>query len=331
MSAPTLRARVRRWPLREPFAISRHVFTDNLVLQVDLSADGLTGRGECEPHEYDEGVTQAAARAVEALPADCWRALDPEAMNARVPRSAWRNALDCALWDLRARREGRRVWELLRLDIDPSASFPILETLGLDTPERMADAAARARAAPGLKIKLGAGDGRDGERLEAIRAAAPGTLLTIDANEGWSVNELARVLPLAERLDVAFIEQPLPRAQQAALATMPRRVRFCADESCLDRASLQSLAGLYDLINIKLDKTGGLTEALALAAEARRLGLGYMVGCNAGSSLAQAPALLLAPGAEVVDLGVRCLAQDHVPALDDSGWRIRLPERALWG
>jgi L-alanine-DL-glutamate epimerase-like enolase superfamily enzyme len=326
-----LQVQVRRWPLREPFAIARHVFTDNLVLEVAVSAEGYRGRGECEPHEFDERVTQAAAEGLLALDRGHWSHLDPLRMNASLPCVAWRNALDCALWDLRAKREGRRIWEILGLDIGSDDAWPILETLGLDTPERMADAALRARAAPGLKIKLGCSDGRDGERLEAVRAAFPHGLLTIDANEGWSPDVLARLMPLAERLDVAFIEQPLPRAQEAALAGMPRRVRLCADESCLDRASLARLVGLYDMINIKLDKTGGLTEALALASEASRIGIGYMVGCNAGSSLAQAPAVLLAPRAVVVDLGVRCLAADHDPPLDDRNWQIRLPPRALWG
>lgn len=331
MAEPELRANVRRWPLREPFAISRHVFTDNLVLEASVSVDGITGRGECEPHEFDERVTQAAAAELLALDHSLWAHLDPSRMNAQVPRSAVRNALDCALWDLRAKREGRRVWEILGLDIDADESLPILETLGIDTPERMGAAAARCRAAPGFKIKLGSRDGLDTERLEAVRAAAPGHLLTIDANEGWTPADLTRILPLAARLDVAFIEQPLPARAEQALAHMHLSVPICADESCLDRASLPAIAGLYQMINVKLDKTGGLTEALALIADAHRRGLAYMVGCNAGSSLAQAPAVLLAPGAVVVDLGVRCLAADHTPALDDSDWHIRLPPRALWG
>lgn len=331
MSHPVLDVKVRRWPLREPFAISRHVFTDNLVLEAAVTVDGLTGRGECEPHEHDEAVTRSAAGELRDLERSAWDHLDPVQMNALMPRSAWRNALDCALWDLRAKREGRRIWDVLELDIDPGASFPLFETLGIDTPERMAVAAAKYRSAPGLKLKLGSTDGRDAERLEAVRSAAPGTVLTIDANEGWSLAQLTSLMPLAARLDVAFIEQPVPSGVQAALASLPRLVPLCADESCLDRASLPTLVGLYEMINVKLDKTGGLTEALAVVREARRLGLRYMVGCNAGSSLAQAPAVLLAPGAEVVDLGVRSLAADHVPPLDDSGGRIRLPPQALWG
>jgi L-alanine-DL-glutamate epimerase-like enolase superfamily enzyme len=331
VSQPVLDVRVRRWPLREPFAISRHVFTDNLVLEAGVVVDGFTGRGECEPHEHDERVTQAVASELRRLDRSAWDHLDPVRMNAVVPRSALRNALDCALWDLHAKREDRRIWDILGLDIDPGRSFPLFETLGIDTPERMAEAAVRHRSAPGLKLKLGSADGRDAERLEAVRSAAPGTVLTIDANEGWSPAQLASLMPLAARLDVAFIEQPVPSGVEAALASVPRLVPLCADESCLDRASLPALVGLYQMINVKLDKTGGLTEALAVVREARRLGLRYMVGCNAGSSLAQAPAVLLAPGAEVVDLGVRSLAADRVPPLDDSGSRIRLPPRALWG
>jgi|FrelakmetLWP11LW_1041352.scaffolds.fasta_scaffold07328_2 L-alanine-DL-glutamate epimerase-like enolase superfamily enzyme len=328
---PVLRTEVRRWQLRQPFAISRHVFQDNLVLQVDIDCGGQVGRGECEPHEFDEAVTRAAARELQAQDHSTWAHLDPLRMSAMVPRCAWRNALDCALWDLRAKRLGRRVWEILGLDLDPGASFPIFQTLSLDTPERMSAAATASRAAPGLKIKLGGADGRDAERLEAIRGAAPGMPLCIDANEGWSPVELDRMLPLAARLDVAFIEQPVPRAVESALAGLPRLVPLCADESCLGLASLPALRGLYQMVNIKLDKTGGLTEALALVEEACRLGMQYMVGCNAGSSLAQAPAVLLAPGAMVVDLGVSSLAADHVPPLDDSDYRIRLPPRELWG
>lgn len=331
MGSPSLEARIRRWPLKQPFAISRHVFVDNLVLQIEVGFDGLIGRGECEPHEHDESVTRAAACELLALAPSAWTHLDPTRMNAAVCRSAWRNALDCALWDLRAKREGRRVWEILDLNLEPDANFPLLETIGLETPERMAQVAASARGAAGLKLKLGSPDGRDAERLEAVRASSPDALLTIDANEGWSPDEFAKFLPLAARLDVALIEQPLPTAVQGILAEMPHLVPLCADEGCLDRASLPSLLGCYDMINIKLDKTGGLTEALALADKARKMGMRYMIGCNGGSSLAQAPAVLLAQGAIAVDLGVGVLAADHEWPLDDSDHRIRLPARELWG
>ena len=311
--------------------ISRRVFTENIALEIELQMDDACGRGESEPHEHDIRVTEAASDAAAALEPQVWDHLDPERLNAVMPRSALRTALDCALWDLCAKRAGRRVWELLGLDLDPSSSVSVYETLSLDTPERMAAAAVAVRDAPGLKLKLGHADGRDEERLEAVRAAAPGMMLTIDANEGWSPAALRRILPLAARLDVAFIEQPLPAGADEALAGLPRLVPFCADESCLDRSSLQAVVGRYQSINVKLDKTGGLTEALHLIAAARRAGLRHMVGCNGGSSLAQAPALLLTPGAMMVDLGVHGLAEDQPSPLGWSGHRLSLPRPELWG
>lgn len=328
---PTIKARVRRWPLREPFAISRRVFTENIALEIELAMGDARGRGESEPHEHDIHVTEAARDAAAALDPQVWSHLDPDRLNVVLPRSALRTALDCALWDLRAKRAGCRVWDLLRLDLDPSLSVPVYETLSLDTPERMAAAAVAARDAPGLKLKLGHADGRDAERLEAVRAAVPGALLTIDANEGWSPQFLLSLLPFAARCDVAFIEQPVPASADAMLAEMPRLVPFCADESCLDRSSLPALIGRYQSINVKLDKTGGLTEALHLIAAANRSGLAHMVGCNGGSSLAQAPALLLTPGAMMVDLGVHGLAEDQASPLRWSHHRLSLPTPELWG
>ncbi|MCZ8116211.1 dipeptide epimerase [Silanimonas sp.] len=330
---PALHASIRRWPLREPFVISRRVFTENIALEVVLTADGVSGRGESEPHEHDTAVAEAAREAASALDPEVWSHLDPERLNAVLPRSPVRTAVDCALWDLLAKRAGRRAWELLGIDLAPDLRVPVFETLSLDTPDRMAAAAAAAAAhrAPGLKLKLGHGDGRDAERLEAVHAAAPGAVLTIDANEGWSPDGLRRILPLAARLGVVFIEQPLPAGADEALTEMPRLVPFCADESCLDRSSLPRLLGRYQLINIKLDKTGGLTEALHLIAAAKRSGLGHMVGCNGGSSLAQAPALLLTPGAVMVDLGVHGLADDRPSPLGWADHRLSLPEPALWG
>ncbi len=328
---PTLRASVRRWPLREPFVISRRVFTENIALEIVLEMGDVRGRGESEPHEHDIRVTEVARDAATALDPQVWDHLDPERLNAVMPRSALRTALDCALWDLLAKRAGRRAWELADIDLPSDLRVPVFETLSLDTPERMAAAAAAVRDAPGLKLKLGHADGRDAERLEAVRAAAPGMMLTIDANEGWSPAALRRILPLAARLDVAFIEQPLPAGADEALAEMPRLVPFCADESCLDRSSLPALAGRYQSINVKLDKTGGLTEALHLIAAAKRSGLGHMVGCNGGSSLAQAPALLLTPGALMVDLGVHGLVEDRSYPLGWADHRLSLPDPRLWG
>ncbi len=331
MPTPIIKTAIRRWPLKRSFAISRHVFTDNLVLEVTIEVDGIQGRGECEPHEFDVAVTRSAEAAVLALDHAAWNHLDPAALNATLPRSPWRNAIDCALWDLKAKREERRIWEVLELDISAHDTFPVFETIALDTPEKMADFARQAVGAPGLKRKLGSADGRDCERLEAVRAAAPGLELTIDANEGWSIDQLSDILPLARRHDVTCIEQPVPAAIEVGLSSLPRLVPLCADESCLDRSSLPQLRGLYDMINIKLDKTGGLTEALALQQQAGAMGFKTMIGCNGGSSLAQAPAVLLAPTAVMVDLGSHWLAEDHRPSLDTTDHRIGLPKAELWG
>lgn len=331
MTVPIMTTQIRRWPLKRPFAISRHVFTDNLVLEVTIESDGFKGRGECEPHEFDEEVTRSAAASVLSLDQAAWSHLDPIALNARLPRSPWRNAIDCALWDLKAKREGRRIWDVLELDIMADDTFAVFETIALDTPERMASFARQAENAPGLKLKLGSADGLDCERLEAVRSAAPEHELTIDANEGWSIWQLSEILPVARRLDVTCIEQPVPAALEEGLSTLPRLVPLCADETCLDRSSLPRLAGLYDMINIKLDKTGGLTEALALQRDAAALGFKTMIGCNGGSSLALAPATLLAPGAALVDLGSHWLAADHQSGFETSDYRIGLPKAELWG
>lgn len=331
MNEPIIKTAIRRWPLKRPFAISRHVFNDNLVLEVTIEVDGIQGRGECEPHEFDEAVTRSAEAAVLALDRAVWSHLDPAALNVILPRTVWRNAIDCALWDLKAKREERRIWEVLQLGISSGDTFPVFETIALDTPEKMAEFARQAAGAPGLKLKLGSADGRDCERLEAVRAAAPGLELTIDANEGWSIQQLSEILPLALRYDVTCIEQPVSAAIEAGLASLPRVVPLCADESCLDRSSLPQLIGLYDMINIKLDKTGGLTEALRLQQQAKVMGFKTMIGCNGGSSLAQAPAVLLAPNAVLVDLGSHWLADDHQPSLDTTDHSIGLPKAELWG
>lgn len=331
MAIPILKTEVRRWPLKQPFAISRHVFTDHLVLEVMIEAGEFRGRGECEPHEYDEAVTRSAEAAVQILDRAAWDHLDPLVLNRILPRSAWRNAIDCALWDLKAKREGRRIWDILGLDLSDGDRFPVYATIAIASPERMADCARGAKGAPGLKLKLGSKDGLDCERLEAVRAAAPAADISIDANEGWSIRQLEEFLPIAVRHDVKLIEQPVPTAAESGLSSLPRLVPLCADESCLDRSSLPRLSGLYDMVNIKLDKTGGLTEALLLQREARRQGFRTMIGCNGGSSLAQAPAVLLAPNSDMIDLGVDFQAEDHKPALEATGYRIGLPKAELWG
>jgi L-alanine-DL-glutamate epimerase-like enolase superfamily enzyme len=310
--------------LAEVFTISRGSRTEAKVLTVRVERDGVSGWGECVPYaRYGESLESVAAQ-IEGLPEGIGRA----ALQEALPPGAARNAVDCALWDWEAKRAGRRVWELAGLP----APGPVITafTLSLDTPERMEAAAARHAHRPLLKIKLGTPD--DMPRLEAVRRGAREARIIVDANEGWTAEVYADLAPHLLRLGVALVEQPLPAADDAALLGLARPVPICADESCHDRASLSHLAGKYDMVNIKLDKTGGLTEALALRDAARAAGFRLMVGCMVGTSLAMAPAVLVAQGAEIADLdGPLLLAEDrpHALAYDERG--VHPPEPALWG
>jgi L-alanine-DL-glutamate epimerase-like enolase superfamily enzyme len=316
--------RCERFRLAEVFTISRGSRTEARVLTVEVARDGVTGRGECVPcARYGESLESVAAQ-IAGLPAG----IDRAALQAALPPGAARNALDCALWDWEAKRAGRRVWELAGLP----APGPVQTcfTLSLDAPERMRAAAARHAHRPFLKIKLGAPD--DMARLEAVRAGAPRATIVVDANEGWTAEVYADLAPHLTRLGVAMVEQPLPVGQDAILAEIARPVPVCADESCHDRHSLPDLVGKYDMVNIKLDKTGGLTEALALREAARAAGFRVMVGCMVGTSLAMAPAVLVAQGAEVVDLdGPLLLAEDREPPLHYDAAGVYPPEPELWG
>ena len=336
-AARRLEVELERWPLREPFAIARHVFHDSLVLTVQLHQDGCSGRGECEPHEHDQAAgleAQAELLRRDRIPG--WLdGLSRANLLQRLPCTPWRNALDCALWDLEAKRTGQRAWSLdpaLAARVGTAPPVPLTPTVALDEPQAMAAAAARCdTAAPLLKIKLGGADGRDGERLEAVSAAWRGRPLLVDVNGGWTAAELRRWLPLAQRLHVAVIEQPLPPGADDALPPPPGALRFCADESCTDCGSLSKVARRYQMVNVKLDKTGGLTEALALIDEAARRDLPWMVGSNGGTSLAMAPLYLLAHGAVCVDAGAGHLVRDREPPLDvRHGW-LHPPPPALWG
>ncbi|NNK68390.1 MAG: dipeptide epimerase, partial [Rhodobacteraceae bacterium] len=284
----------------------------------------FSGRGECVPYaRYGETLESVTAQ-IEGLPDGITR----DALQSTLPPGAARNAVDCALWDLEAKRAGCRVWDLAGLPA-PGPEVTAF-TLSLDTPERMRAAAARQAHRPILKIKLGTPD--DMPRLEAVRAGAPASRIVVDANEGWSAEVYADLVPHLQRLDVALVEQPLPAGQDDALAGIARPVPVCADESCHDRASLPGLAGKYDMVNIKLDKTGGLTEALALRDAARARGFGIMVGCMVGSSLAMAPAVLLAQGAAVTDLdGPLLLAEDRDQPLQYDEAGVHPPDPGLWG
>ena len=331
-----LKVDLARWPLRQSFAISRHIFEDSLVLTVALEDEGHRGQGECEPHEHEQGVGELAKAELLQLAAQPgWlEGLDRARLQQSLPCSPLRNALDCALWDLEAKRAGVRAWELepgLRERVGSAPPVARVGTVDLKAPQAMAAAAAAFRGTSVLKIKLGATDGLDGERLEAVAGACPGTALLVDVNGGWTPQALRQWLPLARRLGVAVIEQPLPPGTEHEMPRPPEGLRFCADESCTDRASLPRVAPHFQMINVKLDKTGGLTEALALVDEAARQGLPWMVGSNGGTSLAMAPLYPLAFGAWCVDAGVGHLLHDREPPLLVRDGCIHPPPRALWG
>ncbi|MCW8841864.1 MAG: dipeptide epimerase [Rhodobacteraceae bacterium] len=310
--------------LAQVFTISRGSRTEAKVLTVRIEENGVTGWGECVPYaRYDETLESVTAE-IEGLP----EVFDRAALYDLLPAGAARNAVDCALWDLEAKQAGKRVWELAGLP-EPGPEITAY-TLSLDSPEKMRAQAAQNAFRPLLKIKLGTPD--DMARLEAVRAGAPEATIIVDANEGWSAEVYADLAPHLVRLGVALVEQPLPAGEDDALLGMERPVPVCADESCHDRASLAGLKGKYDVVNIKLDKTGGLTEALALREAALAGGYRVMVGCMVGSSLAMAPATLVAQGAMVTDLdGPLLLAEDRPQPLifDDTG--VHPPEAALWG
>lgn len=310
--------------LAETFTIARGSRDAAEVLTVKVTDGELQGIGECVPYKrYGESLESVGAQ-ISGLPDDVTRV----SLADKLPAGAARNAVDCALWDLEAKRGGKRAWELAGL----SRPGPVTTafTLSLDTPEKMRAAAARHAHRPLLKIKLG-GEG-DMARLEAVRTGAPETAIIVDANEGWTAEIYSDLAPHLVRLGVKMVEQPMPAGGDDMLAEIARPLPVCADESCHDRSTLAALKGKYDLVNIKLDKTGGLTEALALRDDARAAGFEIMVGCMVGTSLAMAPAVLVAQGAEIVDLdGPLLLAEDRDPPLhyDDQG--AHPPEPALWG
>ncbi len=325
-----LSVQIEHWPLGGAFTISRGSKTEAVVVTAELR-DGIhRGRGECVPYARYRETPEGVVAAIEAMRPALRNGLDRAALQAAMPAGAARNALDCAYWDLNAKQTGRRVHELAGL----ATPKPLVTayTISLAAPAAMAEAAERAASRPMLKVKLGGGDDDDARRIAAVRRAAPRTQLIVDANEGWSEDNLAQNLGACANAGVTLIEQPLPEGRDAALARMTRPIPVCADESVHDRASLDALAGKYDAINVKLDKAGGLTEALALLAAAERRGLAIMVGCMVATSLAMAPAMLVAQRASVIDLdGPLLLANDRADGLRYDGSLMHPPEPALWG
>ena len=328
MSGRTLSVRAATWPLAASFTISRGSRTEARVVVAEITESGVTGRGECVPYAHYGESVEGVMAAIEALAGPIADGLDRRALKRELAPGAARNALDCALWDVEAKHAGEPVWRLAGLA--RPGPLTTAYTLSLDSPEAMGEAAAANAARPLLKLKL---DGeRVIERVAAVRAAAPGARIIVDANEAWTIDLLRRTSRELARLGVEMIEQPLPAHSDGGLEGIERPVPLCADESCHDTATLAGLESRYDIINIKLDKTGGLTEALALADAARAAGLGIMVGCMIGTSLAMAPATLVAAGAAFVDLdGPLLLARDHDPGIAFAGSVMEPPPAALWG
>ncbi len=323
-----LSVKVERFDLAAPFVISRGAKSVAEVVTVTLEEGAFQGRGECVPYGRFGETVQGVVAAIEGLRGALEAGLEREALQALLPAGAARNAIDCALWDLEAKRSGTRVQDLA----GQSSIAPVITayTLSVGAPEAMAAQAAIHAEKPLLKLKLG-GEG-DEARLAAVRAAAPRSALIVDANEAWRPEDLPRFFAACEAAGVGLIEQPLPQGRDEALVRRGTTIPVCADESVHDRAGLKALRDRYDFINIKLDKTGGLTEALLLADEAERLGFGLFVGCMVGTSLAMAPALTLAPRCRFVDLdGPLLLARDRAPHLIYDACVIQPPASYLWG
>jgi L-alanine-DL-glutamate epimerase-like enolase superfamily enzyme len=327
MSSRSLTVAIERWPIAGTFTISRGSRTEAVVVVCEIRDGAAIGRAECVPYpRYGESVEGVAAD-IEAMAEAIAGGLDRHGLLTAMKAGAARNAVDCALWDLEAKMAGKRAWELAGLPAPKPLTT--VYTISLGSPETMAEQA-RSCGRPHLKIKLG-GEG-DADRLAAIRQAVPNATLVIDANEAWTPANLQANLAVCERFRIALVEQPLPAADDGALVGVKRPIPICADESVHDRASLAALAGKYDAINIKLDKTGGLTEALLLAEEAGRLGLKIMTGCMVGTSLSMAPAMVVAQRAFLVDLdGPLLLREDRPEGLRYDGSTVYPPAPSLWG
>lgn len=329
MSLPlSLHVKIERWPIAGVFTLSRGSKTEAVTVTVKLDDGRHVGHGESVPYKRYDETPEGALAALEKLRGGLEHGMDRESLQKALPPGAARNALDCAFWDLEARRSGKPAYQLAGLE----APQPLLTaiTLSLDAPEKMAEAARKLAHWPLLKIKLGA-EG-DAARLKAVRAAAPKAKLIVDANEGWTAGNLEENFAACAAAGVILIEQPLPQGKDEALAKIKRPVPVCADESAHDRASLMSLKGKYDAVNVKLDKTGGLTEALAMVAAARGAGFSVMAGCMVATSLAIAPALLFAQKADFADLdGAFLLAKDRAGGLRYDNGLVHPPEAGLWG
>lgn len=326
-----IRAYGERRPMRDVFRISRAAFTEGQMVVAEIHQDGLIGRGECEPHESEPAALESAVAEIEALQDEVAAGLSRQDLLRRLPPGPVRNAIDCALWDIEAKRTGRRAHETA--GIEQLRPVHTVFTLGIDAPEAMAAKALAMAPWPRFKIKLGGSDpALDLARVKAVQHARQDAEIIVDANGAWSMDQLGAMSTVLAQLGVALIEQPLAPGEDLALTGFASPVPLCADESCLDRSSLSHVIGRYQYINIKLDKTGGLTEALALADAAEAADLGLMVGCMNGTSLAMAPAFLVAQRARFVDLdGPLLLATDQPHGMRYDGGLVYPPDPALWG
>ncbi|HEX7518579.1 MAG TPA: N-acetyl-D-Glu racemase DgcA [Chthoniobacterales bacterium] len=328
MSSRNLEFRVaeQSWPLDKPFRTARGPSIEARVVVVTVSDGQHTGRGEAVPiSRYGQTPASTVAQLEQFFP----KCVNRQQIQELLPASAARNALDCALWDLEAKVSGKRVWELANIQIANSVVTAF--TISLDAPGKMAAAAHASKDAPFLKLKLG-GDTLDLPRVEAVRGAAPAARLMVDANESWSPSHYREVVSALRGLGVELIEQPFPADADDVLETLDHPIPVCADESCHTTADLLRLANRYDAINAKLDKTGGLTEALLLTERARERGFKILIGCMVCTSLGIAPARLLAGATDYADLdGPLLLAGDRHHRLLYEAGKIGLPSRELWG
>ena len=328
MPQTTYRILRESWPIAGSFSISRGSKTTADVIIVELERNGKRGHGECVPYARYGETLDGTEATLEEIRGDVEAGLDRLSLAALLPAGAARNTLDCALWDLEAKLSGIPAWRAAGLS-EPQPAVTAF-TISLGTPEVMGAAAAAAKDRPLLKLKLG-GDG-DLERVQAVHEAAPKARLIVDANEGWKPEHIESLTPDLARLGVALIEQPLPAGKDEALSRIQSAVPLCADESFHGADDLPAIAGRYRMVNIKLDKTGGLTEALRITEAARKMGLEIMVGCMVGTSLAMAPAALLAGAARYVDLdGPLLLARDRSPGMIYEGSVMYPPPSDLWG
>lgn len=348
----TIEAWEEVWPLIAPFRISRGSRTEAQVVVVTVSDRGCTGRGECVPIARYNQSTESVIAQIESIKSE--QRLDRQHLQRLLPAGAARNALDCALWDLESKISGKRVWELASIPITRCSRRPVGDahasrseaattnagdldqvetscTISLDAPDAMKAAAGTNASAPILKLKLG-GDPSDLARVKAVREAAPSSRLIIDANESWSPDHYRKIVPALKKLGIELIEQPLPADADEVLQRLDHPIPVCADESCHTSADLPRLMNRYEAVNVKLDKTGGLTEALWLCENARQSGFKLLIGCMVCTSLGIAPARVLASFAEWIDLdGPLLLARDREHEIAYNKSRIGMPSRELWG